>query len=109
MTKYPGIKLTLGGEDYILPPISLGALEQLKDGIAAFNGDITDGAQVSTVIDAALASLNRNYPDITRAQVADMIDVGNMADVFSAVMDVSGLKRKALEESASGEAAAGTT
>lgn len=108
MAKYAGITLSLGGMDYILPPISLGALEQLQAGVAAFNGDVTDGKQVSTVIDSALASLKRNYPDITREQVADMIDIGNMADVFAAVMDVSGLKRKSLEEAAaSGEAPAG--
>jgi len=108
MPKYAGITLNLGGTDYILPPISLGALEQLQTRVSEFKGDVNDGKQVSTVIDSALASMQRNYPDITREQVADMIDIGNMADVFAAVMDVSGLKRKAIEDAkASGEATAG--
>lgn len=108
IVKYAGITLNLGGVDYVLPPISLGALEQLQSRVAGFTGDVTDAGQVSSVIDATHASLSRNYLDITREQVAEMIDIGNMADVFGAVMDVSGLKRKALEgEAPTGEAAAG--
>ena len=108
IVKYQGITLNLGGADLVLPPISLGALEQLQTRIAGFTGDVLDAAQVTTVIDAAHASLLRNYPETTREQVADMIDVGNMADIWGAVMDVSGLKRKALaEEPQEGEVKAG--
>jgi hypothetical protein len=108
VVKYNGITLNLGGIDYVLPPISLGALEQLQSRIGSFNGDVMDSSQITTVIDAAHASLLRNYPDITRPEVAEMIDVGNMSDVFAAVMDVSGLKRKELAEATpAGEAVAG--
>lgn len=95
--KVKGVPVVLGGDIYIVPPIALGALEQLQERIASFTGDVTDLKQVATVIDAAHSALKRNYPDMTRDQVADVIDVGNMADVFEAVMDVSGLKRKGLE------------
>lgn len=107
MLKHKGVILNLGGVDYTFPPMALGTLEQLRERIADFNGNVFDSAQVSTVIDAAQASLVRNYPEITREQVADLVDVGNIADVFGAIMDVSGLKRKAQEAEASGEAQAG--
>lgn len=97
VVKVKGIPVELGGVEHIVPPLSLGALEQLQDRISTVNGDITDSKQVATVIDAAFSSLKRNYPSMTRDEVAEMIDVGNMAEVFEAVMDVSGLKRKALE------------
>ena len=105
MVKVQGIPLALFGETYVIPPLSLGALEQLQDKLANFAGDVRDGEQVKTVIDAAYLALRRNYPDIQRGQVAEMVDVGNMAEVFQAVMDVSGMKRKALE---SGEAQPGS-
>lgn len=98
LLKHKGIATDLGGTLYIIPPIALGALEQLQERIAQFNGDVTDFSQIATVIDAAFAALKRNYPEITRETVADAIDVGNMAEVFEAVMDVSGLKRKAQAE-----------
>lgn len=97
VVKVKGIAVRLGGESYVIPPLSLGALEQLQGRVAAFQGDIRDKEQVATVIDAAHAALKRNYPEITREEIADLIDVGNMAEVFEAVMDVSGLKRKAIE------------
>jgi hypothetical protein len=52
---------------------------------------------VATVIDTAHAALRRNYPDTTREDVADMLGLENMVEVMECVMDVSGLKRKAVE------------
>lgn len=97
IVKVKGIEFPFAGGAKVIPPISLGALEQLQGAIAKFNGDALDASQVATVIDAAHAALKRNYPDITREQVGDMIDVENMGEVFACVMDVSGLKRKADE------------
>ncbi|HFC8542720.1 TPA: hypothetical protein ACFP4Q_000834 [Neisseria weaveri] len=91
--KVNGVTVNLGGTDYVIPPLSLGALEQLQDKIGGIQGDgnVNDVKQVSTVIDCAHAALKRNYPDMTREEVADLIDLSNMQDVFRAVMNVSGM------------------
>lgn len=109
LPKIKGISLNLSGETLVVPPLSLGALEQLQERINKFNGDIGDREQVATVIDAVHAALRRNYPEITRDTVADMIGLENMNEVFEAVMDVSGMKRRALESeaAAAGEAVPG--
>ncbi len=105
IVKVKGIPVDFCGTTRIVPPLSLGALEQLQDRLGAFTGDVADGSQVSTVIDSAFAALRRNYPQITREEVADSIGLENMTDVMAAVMDVAGLKRKSLEaEAAPGEA-----
>ncbi len=98
-----GVTVELSGTNYVIPPIALGALEQLQERIGAFDGNVQDTKQISTVIDCAHAALKRNYPDMTREQVADLIDIANMGDVFAAVMDVSGLKRKEQEAAQAGE------
>jgi hypothetical protein len=91
-----GIPLILGdGKEYIVAPLTLGALEDYGD--ALNNIGSLDRASVATTIDVTLASLKRNYPDITREQVRELIDVENMDKVFQACMDVSGLMRKSLE------------
>lgn len=100
VVKIKGIPLELGGETFVVPPLSLGALEQLEDQLAAFTGDISDRKQVATAIDATHAALRRNYPEITREAVAELVDVGNMVEAFQAVMDVSGARRKAAEAAA---------
>lgn len=103
--KIKGIPLELGGETLIVPPINLGALEQMQEALASYTGGL-DKVSMATVLDAAHAALRRNYPDMTREDVADVIDVANMQQVMEAVMDVSGLRRKALEAD-QGEAPAG--
>jgi hypothetical protein len=100
VVKIKGISLDLAGQLLVVPPLSLGAMEQLQDSLASFTGDISDRKQVATAIDAAHAALRRNYPEMTREDVAELVDVSNMVDVFQAVMDVSGARRKAAEAQA---------
>ena len=94
IVKVAGISFPFPDGPLVVPPLTLGALEQLQDRLASFKGGV-DKESVATVIDAAHAALRRNYPDITREFVADQIDVGNFIDVFTCVMDVTGAKRKA--------------
>ena len=54
-----------------------------------------------TIVDATHAALKRNYPDLTRADVAELVDLGNMVEVIQSVMDVAGVKRAELEKKAS--------
>lgn len=99
--KVPGVRMTLGGESWVVPPLSLGAIERNQAAIAGFTGAPTDIAQVALIADLMHEALRRNYPDLTRERVADdLIDLGNMLDVFDALMDVSGLRRRAQESGA---------
>jgi hypothetical protein len=97
-----GIKMKLGGAVYVVPPLSLGAIELMQERLSSFQAGANLEA-VSTVIDALHSSLRRNYPDITREQVSEMVDLGSMLEVMEAVMDVSGLRRKAQEAQETGE------
>jgi hypothetical protein len=103
--KIKGIEVELSGEKFVVPPLSLASLEDLQDRLSNFKGGV-DKESVSTVIDAAFQALKRNYPDMTRERVREMIGLENMADVMMAVMDVSGVKRKKLEAETLGEAPA---
>ena len=108
MTKIKGVALTLAGAEYIVPALSLGALELLQDRIEAFNGAMTKES-VATVIDCLHAALGRNYPEMTRAQAADLVDVENFSEVMGAVMNTSGMVRGAADPNAPAPAQAGAT
>lgn len=97
IVKIKGIPFDFGGEVLVIPPIALGALETMQDELQSFSGDLSRKS-VSTVIDATHAALRRNYPEITRERVADLLDAGNMMEVMQAIMDVSGLHRQQLED-----------
>jgi hypothetical protein len=95
-TKFKGIKLTLGGKDLVVPPLNFRSLQQLQDRLATFSGGV-DPESINLVVDATHEALKRNYPDMTRDDVIDGLDLENMLGVMEAVMDVSGMKRKAME------------
>lgn len=101
--KVKGIPFPFGDLTLVIPPLSLGAMEQLQDRLAGMDEDLTSPEYVGTVIDTLHAALKRNYPDMTRADVADMIDLENMQEAMSCAMDVGGLKRKALEAAKGGD------
>lgn len=107
----PGVQFDFGGgRAYLLPPLSLGALELLQERLATLPTlTSTDPEAVRTIIDATQMALNRNYPDIKREEVAELIDVSNMGDVYECLMDVAGMKRRAQQaEIASGNVMAGS-
>jgi len=96
-----GVSLELGdGNTYVMPPLSLGALEILQERLNANYAGALDPEYIKAVIDSAHLALQRNYPDITRQQVGNLIGLESMDLVFKAVLDVSGMYRKALEAEA---------
>lgn len=99
-----GIPMTIGTTEYVVPPLSLGSLEEYGEAIDDFQSGKLGLKGFSIVIDVVLAALKRNYPDMTRDVVKNGIDLAEAGDFFANVMDISGLRRKALE---AGKATAG--
>ena len=91
--KIPGTELVLGGQKYVVPPLSLGTIEVMTDRLQSFGKN--GMKDMTTAIDATHAALLRNYPDLSREQVADLLDLGNVAEVMSVVMARAGLTAKA--------------
>lgn len=107
--KVKGVQVEFAdGTVLTVPPLNLAAVEMLQERLVKFTGGM-DKESIGLVVDATLAALQRNYPDMTREHLVNsLLDLGNMQEVMEAVMDVSGLKRKE-QEKALGEARAGTT
>ena len=103
VVKIKGVPFDFGAETLIIPPLSLGSFEQLQERLTETHENAISPAYIALVVDTAHAALRRNYPELTRAQVSDMIDVANMQDVMACCMDVSGARRKEAETAANGE------
>lgn len=93
-----GIKVKIGPEEYIIPPLNLGAMIELQSRLASFRPGAMDGDSVALILECAYRALRRNYPDISKEALAENIDLSNMLEIMEAVMDVSGMKRKRAEE-----------
>ena len=109
-----GIPLTLGAVTYTLPPASLATLEAMADQLDKVNEAFANGTSFSLrdllfVTDFATACLRRNYPDISREEVAAHVGLDNVIDVLQMCLDTSGLLRKQLQSSATDPAGQNAT
>lgn len=102
---FAGMKVVIGEEEFIVPPLSLGDLRsgvlvQLKehDELVA-NGNPFEAMQLRGEI--ILVALKRNYPDFPEQKLWDWLDVSNIRDLWMAVLGNSGFTP--------GEAQAATT
>jgi hypothetical protein len=93
-----GVRIKMGREERVVPPLSLGQLRRLQNDIKLV-GEIEDGKISEDRMNAAVriihAALSRNYPDLTIEKVEEMVDLGNIAQIIAAVAGVSGLKKEA--------------
>jgi len=87
---YKGIEFDFGGKIYIVPPLNLGAIELLEEDLASFN-TMSVAKQSKLALSIVFLALKRNYPEITREEVGNFIDIGNMHQVINSVCDLSGL------------------
>lgn len=97
-----GTIVNLGGTDYEVPPLNLAALERFQDKLSRYTGGI-DPESVKFVVEVAHAAIKRNYPEMTVDELKELIDLGNIREIFGAVMNISGLVART---DALGEAAA---
>ncbi len=89
---HAGTELKLGGQTYVVPPLTLKQIQLLEPEITAL-GSGTIAEQAPRIVKIVHSALSRNYPELTAEQVADMLDLVNMSETVNAVMGVSGLKK----------------
>jgi len=93
----PGIKISMGGQEWMVPPLTLGQLRKLESKIRSMTEVAADARgmsaeQIDSVGEIVAAALSRNYPDMTSERVLELIDVGNARAVILAVLTGSGLQ-----------------
>ena len=90
----PGVAVAMGGQDLIVPPLTLGQLRRLMPKVRQLTeiGASMGEAQINVLIDIVTAALQRNYPETTPDKVENLLDLGNASAVLNAVLTGSGLK-----------------
>ena len=103
MALIEGVKITLGGREFVAPPLNFKALRKLTPQFSALAtmGAVPSDDQIDVVIDIVLAALNRNYPGLTRDELEDCLDLANLSLALQAILGASGL-----EKTTQGEASA---
>ncbi len=96
-----GETLRMGGEDWIIAPLSFRSLEKLDDSFSALNG-ADNKARMAAFIAIVYECLLRNYPDITLDRVKDLLDMRNARTVVDAILASSGFVKQAPGGASSG-------
>jgi hypothetical protein len=101
----PGVTITMGGRDWLVPPLTLGQLRRLMPRVRQLTEiDASMGeVQIGVLVEIVTAAVQRNYPDATAETVENLLDLGNAGTVLNAVLTGSGLR---LREGRLGEASA---
>ena len=92
-----GIEQKIGENTFIVPPLNfkgikklLKLLDQLQK---APHG--TD-EQFDLMCDVVLIGLQRNYPELTRDELEEILDIENIHPVIEAITGQAGLKKKVI-------------
>jgi hypothetical protein len=102
---FPGVTIAMGGQDWLVPPLTLGQLRRLMPKVRQLTeiGASMGETQISVLVEIVAAALQRNYPEATADTVENLLDLGNASAVLNAVLTGSGLK---LRDDRLGEASA---
>ncbi len=90
----PGVTITIGECEWIVPPLTLGQLRRLMPKVRQLSVIDTQmgDTEIAIVVEIVTAALQRNYPDVTADEVENILDLANAGRVLSAVLTGSGLK-----------------
>jgi hypothetical protein len=98
IVKVAGVPFSFHGRVLVLAALTLPALKQTLGGLRDYQA-LAPLDQIEVVVNALHASLQRNYPDITRDVIeSELLDAGNLAQVLDVVCNSSGLQSKAVND-----------
>jgi len=87
-----GKEIKLGEEVMTVPALSLKQIRTLLPRIKTMKLGSLEDEDLDTCIEIIRSALSRNYPNITKDDVENMVDMRNMVPVTQAVMNLSGLE-----------------
>jgi hypothetical protein len=104
MARFDGVPVVLAGTEYLVPPLTIRALRRLEPQLAllakAVQGSTPDAPQLDAVVAVVHAAMERNYPNLTKEDLEELLDLGNIPQVIMAVMTAAGLERRPPGEAA---------
>jgi hypothetical protein len=91
-----GQKIRMGGQEWTVPPLTLGQMKRLAPKLAllaqAGAPSAMTAEQIDAIAETVAVALSRNYPEMTSENVLDLLDGGNTVAVYAAVLTGSGLR-----------------
>jgi len=98
MTTFEGTTLKIGDKDYVVPALTIKQIRTLKSDIQELR-QLKDAVNIEDekldkMISVIYAAISRNYPDITREELENNLDMNNIQDVILIILGASGIVEK---------------
>ena len=92
--KFAGVEIDLGGQSYIIPPLSLRQMKEYAEKLLSLGTVRLDNflEKLDVAMPIIAAAFKRNYPDMTEEKLLDLVDVANFKYVIQAINGTNGLK-----------------
>jgi hypothetical protein len=90
---FKGTQIELGGETYVVPPLSLVVLEELEpqfQELATASANLKE--RLRKLMPILLASFQRNYPEMTAGKLRELLDLPSLNLVVDAIMQANGFR-----------------
>lgn len=82
LPKHPGKVVKLGGREFVLPPMNIKTRKVDEASRKAMATGSTEISEEAVLIAVVLATLQRNYPELTEDVLADLADFAALLDVY---------------------------
>lgn len=93
-----GVEVEMGGTKWIIPPLTLGQIEDLSEEIGALSSSNVS-EQFKSMRKIIHMAMSRNYPELSEDTLKkELLDMGNIFEVVTAVMGNSGMVKKLVGE-----------
>jgi len=91
--KFKGRTHVLGGEEYVIPPLSLAQAEEMENVVATLQDATKPLAERLALMRKIVGmAIRRNYPTFDVEMLKDLLDLGNFREVLDSVLNRSGFK-----------------
>ena len=103
--EFDGVAVRVGRTVYSVPAMNIKRLKKMLpeiNDLKLASGTLTNEDQ-DRLVRIVHSALSRNYPKMTKDDVEDIVDMGNVRTFLQAIMGVSGLKQYAPGEKLAGE------
>lgn len=92
-----GVTLRVGRRDYVVPPLNLKGVKRVQALMPQLSNEADPGS-IDAAIEILQLAINRNYPDVTREQIEEDVDLGNLWLLVQATLSVAGFGPKTMGE-----------
>jgi hypothetical protein len=92
--KFAGVEVSIGGTVYTVPPLGIRKIREFLpkiQTIAIEESGLPSEASMEDVFDVMHAAFARNYPDMSREDLIDALDIKSFPMVLDATLGASGL------------------